>query len=187
VQSCQKPGFPGDNLMFIVANKSYKDVVIEDLGIVVKKKQVIDLDRLKTKIPASESKSLRYRLSVGELIAITHPPVSAPPKIVVQKNSSSPTDMQEMKTFIHEEIQKIKPAEVNNDKILDAINKIATNISKNKIEIEDVDLDNETMVEIHSRKIEKLAKDAEATIEHKTSSQDDNIIEERASELEDLI
>jgi hypothetical protein len=96
--------------------------------------------------------------------------------------------MQEMKKIIREEIQKIKPAEVNNDKILDAINQIATNISKNKTEIEeDVGLDNETMVEIHSRKIEKVAKDVEATIEHKTSSQDDNIIEERASELEDLI
>ena len=186
--------------MFIVANKHNKRIVISDLKLVIKKKQVIDLDRLELPMVASKSKDLKRALSNGELIQMN--------RSKVKRESSKkpvPTNQDlfaQIKSLIKSELGKQKNQVVtqaaDNSDVMSAIDRL-TNLVESGVPagtasnrvvdevLEEMDIDEETLVEIHAKRLQRMEKTTDKSVEYNEEEIDNSSILENAEELEDLL
>jgi len=187
--------------MLIIANKSNKNIVISDLKLVIKKKQVLDLDKLNLHISPKSSKDLRILLSNGSLIQMNRSKIDTDSNKTadVPKNVNSDI-LVEMKKIIRSEISKQKPKNIvaDNTNVIKAIQHLTNLVGKSSVssgEKEkteenyniDVDIDEDKLVEIHAKKIERIAGLTERYVEYVEEESDNASVIDNVEELENML
>jgi hypothetical protein len=177
--------------MLMVANKKGEDVFLSDLGIKIKRKQVVDLHRLNLLISPEKSKSLRDALSCGDVFLLN----KARKKEETQQqidNSSNIKLLSDIKTIVKNEIAKTKRAPDNDDVLKAIANLVSVVGKKEKREKEDIKdetenvkdgPDEDKLVEIHSKSLGRISlKNIDKKLSYKEQNISDKSVSDNASE-----
>lgn len=197
--------------MLLVVNISKRDVSLDDLGLTLKPKQAVDLD--KCNIPREKSvhsSSLNTNMNDKKVrILQANPPLNSIQyeEAIVDNNNTErhnkkDVDIDALKTIVSEEIQKqinssnteviaqlsniahILQNSKSNINDQDNINNINAHIDKTESEESDIDM--KTLMEIHSKNIDKLSKNTKSKAKY-VETKTNNNIDKTVSELEDLM
>ena len=189
--------------MYLAINKTKGIISISDLGVVLNRRQMIDLDKIKTLIPPEKSKDLKTCVRSGK-VKVKHdrntvkPEPAAP--AIDQDNLLS-----DLKDSMKEEIQKqFKQLQITGDagnssnspaemkQLLAMMQQMMVNqqntggLNGPEPDMDD-GLDDGVMSDIHAKAIDKLDKSTEAEITNEKSKVKGDDLLDNADELEGLV
>jgi len=189
--------------MYLVANTSKKTICISDLNVEIPPNQCRDLHNMDLPIKPEDSKHLSIAKSRGFLRVLKHDIPEEKKKIVEKKTVIKKKEVlsDKMLQVIREEIQNYLSSNSNNMQqvsqketqkmILKMMKKMDTIIpSSNKSTDEESindQIDESVLREIHARAVNRIVENADGSINYKQEDKIDDSIDEKASELEDLI
>jgi len=194
--------------MYLIANASGKQMVIGDIGLVLKPKQAIDLHKINLKIDPNKSRDLGISIRKG-FVKVLKKDSKKSKKIVENITNINTMDQKKLLSSIREIIkQEVKnqtsqPTQIlqgqDNQEILEAIQNVMSAVKTQKGTVvvrdgkvienkeKDLSLDHDTLVEIHSKTVDKRTLDAEGKLEYEDQEIIDIGMGEDLSELEDLL
>lgn len=187
--------------MYLVTNVTKQIISISDLGVVINKRQMIDLDKVKTLIPPEKSKDLQSCVRNGAI------------KVKHDRNTVKPTPTQpsvnqdemlaDLKETMQEEIRKqfkqLKITEGAGDsnssdmqKMLEMMQQMMQNQqsntgNKSSTIDEDDGVDDGVMSDIHAKAIDRLDKTTEVEINNEKSKIKGKELLDNSDELEGFI
>jgi len=188
--------------LYLIANVSNNEIVIEDLGITLFPKQAIDLHKISTKVSPENSSNLKQAIQKKAIKVLMI-------KDEINKNlivEAAPTGvnkdemMNELKSFLKEEISKnlqnISQPQTDNsekfDKLIKMMEGMSNNSGKNKNipekEVEEtVEVDEAKIANIHTRAMQKITQNAQGSISYSEEKVTDNNLNDDLSKLENLL
>lgn len=187
--------------MYLVTNLTTRIINIGDLGIVLNKKQMMDLDKVKTLIPPEKSKDLSTSQRSG-LVKVKHDRNTVKPdavKPVVSQDDIIADLRDSMKEEIENQFKKLSlknGAENSGNADMQQLmqmmqqmmeNQQSSGSSKPVADIHDDDLDDDIMSNIHAKAVDKLDQSTEAEINNEKSKIKGDDLLNNADELEGLI
>jgi len=184
--------------MYIIANHPKNDKFsIPDLGIELSKKQVVDLHCMRLKIDPEDSLDLQNAIRDGNIIPVNRSRRVKPEKKIEIPKADNSAILSEIQGIIRKEIQNSIPQKANNDEhiisTLSHLTKLVENgiptttISREKDEVIETEIDEDKMIDIHSKRLNKMSKDIEKSLDSKEESIKDSSILDNASELENMM
>ena len=193
--------------MYLIANSSGKQMIIGDLGLVLKPKQAIDLHKVKLKTIPERSGDLSLCVKKG-LVKVLKQDSKKSKKII--ENVSNVTNVNTMdqkkllesiRSIIKEEVKSQSPQIIqgqDNKDVMAAIQELMKTVKTQKGTVvirdgkvteseEDLGLDHDTLVKIHSKTVDKRMTDTEGKMEYEDQEIIDIGMGDDLSELEDLL
>lgn len=182
--------------MFFIVNKSNTRIIIGDLNITLGPRQAIDLDQRLSREKTERSKHLQglVRSGVIEIKSKDEPKIKIQEKPQENKSEDLKQFKDEIISAVSKEISKIK--DVKEDKgngdisaLTDLIKEFKNSLpQKEQKELEEELLDNDVLVDIHSRTIDKKLENFKETkdITYK-KEKSNNDIDSNIDELENLL
>ena len=183
--------------MYLVLNTTRKLLIIDDLGIELSKHQMLDLDKIELKIKIEESKQLNQLIKTGivKVMNSDRNPTSDSTSIAPDESQKPAMDKDEMRKLIKEELAGVKsqPVENNQDAVLGMMKEMM-NMMKNGVvtsgEIsadEDIEIDDDTLMEIHAKTMKKISEGSKASVNYNKKEVNGNKIQKGVDDLEGLI
>jgi len=205
--------------MYMVTNLTTKTIHISDLNLMIEPKQALNLDKMNLKISPNQSRDLESAKRSGFVRVLKKEKKPEPQVVVNEKhehnnvyNTNNNIDMPQllsaMQDMIQSELSKkqgqIPVAAPDNSEMLDAINKLKSEISKKKdpiivyqrdesadkdkqSEIDEFAIDDETRSRIHAKTMNKMAEGVDGVIEMEEKDVIDSSLGDNISELGDLL
>jgi len=200
--------------MFFIVNKTKHPITLGDIKIHLGPRQAIDLDKVISRDKSENSRALKAAKSNGEIEVRVKDSTVRPGGKQIQVPDTS-EDLKKMKNEIISEIKgsingvkkavesidtehEAPPAPQTNLNISDEQMAQITQailssmpqggqVAKPKEEVTEVEMDEDTLVKIHSRAAKKLVKDADVKSVHYKEETQDNTILSNVDELSDLL
>ena len=197
--------------MFLITNRSGKEIVVADLGLSISPKQAFDLDAMKLKInPPDKSKDLQICIKRGWIKVLKSDRKKKRKQVKEQNEVSHSIDkkmLDAIRDTLRDEIKQqigaitqSQPQHTKIDQVLSSLTQLIkqgkplTNevikevvVEQNQItQDEQVSIDEDTLSEIHARAVNRITQGIEGEIEYK-HQQIKSDISNQVSELEDLI
>lgn len=181
--------------MFFIVNKSRNELTIGDLNLSLGPNQAVDLDKIYSRSKSENSENLHNSIKRG-LIQVkqkTETRHAKKEKPKEEKSFDIESFKEDIKKEIRNELKNIPTS--SNLEILQAIEKIKDavsqgNISYNKSDTKQVynddNLDENHILEIHTRAANKIAKDTESRVSYEEEDLSDDI-DSAADELDGLL
>lgn len=187
--------------MYLIANNSKSEITITDLNISLRPKQALDLHKIKSNDEIVKSKNLKSAIASGR-IKLLHKEESKVKKeerteIIVQNQFDKEGLLDDIKNLLSKEVDS-KLEKINtdtNDKLLTLLKSIQETIQNNSIssqkkdntEIEDIAVDSDKIIEMHSKAVGKMSKNVEGNIISPEKKVKDENVAGNANELDKLI
>ena len=183
--------------------------MIADIGVSISPKQAFDLDFMSKGLP-DKSKDLQICIKRGwiKVLKSDRKKKRKKPEKVVYQHQMDKSIIGDMQKILREEIQKqlaaiqtkqVVPVQEENTKInqvlailtklLEQGNTLTPDVIKEAISRnqEDISIDEDTLMEIHARAVNRIAQDTDGAVINKDEQISSLDIAEHVSELEDLI
>jgi len=156
--------------MFLIANSCGKEITISDLGVSLSARQAIDLHKIDTLISPEKSKDLQKAQRYGA-IKILHKEeqqktIIKEREVVIKESFDKEDLLKDIKSILTQEIdKKINFSQNDNSQqmatILAMMQQLANNQNATGVKNEEVDtdIDENTLVDLHSRSLNKISKD----------------------------
>ena len=156
--------------MFLIANSCGKEITISDLGVTLSARQAIDLHKINTPISPEKSKDLQKAQRYGA-IKILHKEeqqktIIKEREVVIKESFDKEDLLKDIKSILTQEIdKKINFSQNDNSQqmatILAMMQQLANNQNATGVKNEEVDtdIDENTLVDLHSRSLNKISKD----------------------------
>ena len=195
--------------MFLIANAGRSEITLSDLGVVLLPNQAIDLHKVKTDMPPEKSKDLSLAARRGAIkILKRDEPVAPQPNITINEGVDKDELLSDLKSFIKEELSGIESPKNDNSELKELIELLKSqqqnNISMEQIQSllaaqslqgdsaalspdVDVDIDESKIAEMHSKAVDKLAKNMRGEVDYSKQKVKDESISANADELEGLL
>ena len=174
--------------MYLISNPKDRDIKIEDLGLVLGRKQAMDLHRIKLKIMPENSNDLRNKIKNGDIKLLKRDNVNNNRKEEIPISTGN----DELLKDIQKGIKKIG----DNSEVIQAINnltsvisnmKVVNNISSNDI-FQEKDIDSKTLIKIHAKAMDKrISPDISGSINYQETETSNDSINKNADELDNLL
>lgn len=194
--------------MLLVVNISKKDVSLNDLGITLKPKQAVDID--KCNIPREKSVhsiSLQSNIKDKKIrILQANPPMNSVQykEAIVNTNegdkikNNGDANIDDLKNIVSEEIKK--QIDSSNSQVIEQLSNIANILQNNNCQQQitlptvlneknvdgENDMDMNTLMQIHSKNLNKMSKNTKSKAKY-TETKTESEIDKTVSELEGLI
>jgi len=192
--------------MFLVANTTNRAIIINELNLSLGVKQAIDLHKVNLAMNPDKSGELRVYIKSGSIKVLKQDSkkskkIKDSKKIV--NNTINTIDQEELVKSIAAMVkQEVSNQNKDNQEIMKAISGLSSLVKNQKSTVivqgqsqdevvskkkrEELDLDQETLVQIHKRSMDNMTKKAEGNLEYEDQEITDDTMEEDLSLLEDL-
>jgi len=195
--------------MFLVANTTKKAVIVKELNLHLGVKQAIDLHKVNLTIAPEKSGELRGYISSGAIKVLKQDSkkskkLKESKKIVNNTIVNNTIDQEELARNIAAIVkQEVSNQNKNNREIMEALSGLSSLVKNQKSTVivqgqaqgevitkkkrEKLDLDDETLVQIHKRSVDSMTEKAEGNLEYEDQEITDDTMEDDMSLLEDLL
>lgn len=184
--------------MYLIVNTTKKLINISDLNVQIESHQMIDLDKYDLPIRIEDSKVLKEALKTGLLKEMSSSKA---------KNKEAENKTKIDKDEIYENIKKLIKEELSNkqstntvdqsqllsvlSELKDVVKNIKSSPNNTVQNTENSDnyneIDDDKLIEIHSKTISKLVKNTQGDIEYKKEQKEDKNLNSSLEELEGLL
>lgn len=192
--------------MFLVANVTGSIIIVNELNLSLGVKQAIDLHKVNLAMDPDKSGELRSKIATGSIKVLKQDSkkqkkLKASKKIVNNTTTVNTIDQEELIKSITAIVKKeVSNQTQDNQKVMEAINGLSnlvknqknTVIVQNGTEVvsskkkESLNLDDETLVQIHKRSVDSMTEKAEGNLKYEDQEITDDTMEDDMSLLEDL-
>ena len=192
--------------MFLVANVTGSVIIVNELNLSLGVKQAIDLHKVNLAMDPDKSGELRSKIATGSIKVLKQDSkkqkkLKASKKIVNNTTTVNTIDQEELIKSITAIVKKeVSNQTQDNQKVMEAINGLSnlvknqknTVIVQNGTEVvsskkkESLNLDDETLVQIHKRSVDSMTEKAEGNLKYEDQEITDDTMEDDMSLLEDL-
>jgi len=166
---------PGDwedkNKVYLVSNNSRDEIVINDLKVRIPRHKALDLHVVKTAIIPEKSKDLREAIEKRKVLVVRHD-VKQVEKIIQKETIIKEPTVTEAKIaeIVRKELNNfVKPNDQSGDikELIKTVQSLANRpiqtIQKQDIEVEENNMDDITIREIHTRTLNKKLQDTQSS------------------------
>jgi len=192
--------------VFLVANVTGSVIIVNELNLSLGVKQAIDLHKVNLAMDPDKSGELRSKIATGSIKVLKQDSkkqkkLKASKKIVNNTTTVNTIDQEELIKSITAIVKKeVSNQTQDNQKVMEAINGLSnlvknqknTVIVQNGTEVvsskkkESLNLDDETLVQIHKRSVDSMTEKAEGNLKYEDQEITDDTMEDDMSLLEDL-
>jgi len=192
--------------VFLVANVTGSIIIVNELNLSLGVKQAIDLHKVNLAMDPDKSGELRSKIATGSIKVLKQDSkkqkkLKASKKIVNNTTTVNTIDQEELIKSITAIVKKeVSNQTQDNQKVMEAINGLSnlvknqknTVIVQNGTEVvsskkkESLNLDDETLVQIHKRSVDSMTEKAEGNLKYEDQEITDDTMEDDMSLLEDL-
>jgi len=187
--------------MFLIANSRRGEITISDLGISLNPRQALDLHKIKSPEEINNSQNLKSAIASGAIKVLHKDEIiikQEKQEVIVQNSFDKNELLNDIKDLLSKEVDdKLKEiTNTNNDKLLTLLQSIQENLSKNSTSIvekkeitgiENISVNADKIIEMHSKAMEKLSKNVEVNIISPEEKVIDKNVSNNADELDNLI
>ncbi len=182
--------------MYLIVNTTQNILTISDLKVQLEKHQMVDLDKW-SKLPMrpEDSKDLEFCRRNGSIKIMKNDrqtPAILPQEIKetsqINEEKIASSLIGPLQEFIKSEMAKQAPSD--NSQILNAIGQLQSMIGKNSNQnnqVIEVDVDEDKMVEMHAKTMNKITKNISGELSHNSENKEDSSISNNVDELEGLL
>lgn len=191
--------------MFLVANVTGSVIIVNELNLSLGVKQAIDLHKVNLAMDPDKSGELRSKIATGSIKVLKQDSKKQKKlkasKKIVNNTTVNTIDQEELIKSITAIVKKeVSNQTQDNQKVMEAINGLSnlvknqknTVIVQNGTEVvsskkkESLNLDDETLVQIHKRSVDSMTEKAEGNLKYEDQEITDDTMEDDMSLLEDL-
>jgi len=193
--------------MFLVANATQRDIIINELNLHLGVKQAIDLHKVNLAMNPDKSGELRANISSGSIKVLKQDSkkskkIKESKKITNNTIVNNTIDQEELVKSIAAMVkQEVDNQTKDNQKIMQAISGLSSLVQnqKNTVIIQDgqsvvegtkkkenLDLDDEVLVQIHNKSMNRMTEKAEGNLEYEDQEITDDTMKDDLDLLDDL-
>jgi len=191
--------------VFLVANVTGSVIIVNELNLSLGVKQAIDLHKVNLAMDPDKSGELRSKIATGSIKVLKQDSKKQKKlkasKKIVNNTTVNTIDQEELIKSITAIVKKeVSNQTQDNQKVMEAINGLSnlvknqknTVIVQNGTEVvsskkkESLNLDDETLVQIHKRSVDSMTEKAEGNLKYEDQEITDDTMEDDMNLLEDL-